>query len=60
MTTATAYITKPDDFLILDKYTNPNDAEVEGNFPVFIRGASYCCKNNNGEIESLPVVIPRT
>jgi hypothetical protein len=59
MTTATANVSKPDDFLILDKYINPNDAEVEGNFPIFVRGVSVCCKNNTGEIVPFPVIIPR-
>jgi hypothetical protein len=59
MTTATAYVTKPDDFLILEKYKKPDDTVIEGNFPVFISGVSLCCRNNTGEIEAFPIIIPQ-
>lgn len=59
MTTATAYVTKPEDFLILEKYKKPDDTIAEGNFPVFVSGVSLCCKNNTGEIVPEPIIIPR-
>lgn len=58
MATATAKVTKPSDFVVLKSYTNSENIEVEGEYPIYISGVSLCCTDNTGYVEAIPITIP--
>jgi hypothetical protein len=59
MPISTSKQTSPSDFVILDSYENPNKEIVEGEFPIYITGASQCCIDINGYVKSEPITIPQ-
>lgn len=54
-----AKTTKPDDFTVLESYTNKEGDKIEGEFPVFVAGVSLCCKDSTGYIKPVPILIPK-
>jgi hypothetical protein len=58
MSNSTASIAKPSDFVVI-KTQNINNVPVQGNYPVYIRGASQCCIDNSGIQHANQIVIPK-
>jgi hypothetical protein len=60
MPNPTSKTTSRKDFVILEYYEDPDENKINGEFPIYVSGVSECCKDNNGYIEVIPVIIPQT
>ena len=48
---------KPEDFITLKKYTNPENRN--GEYLVYIKSVSECCIDINQNLKATPIEIPQ-
>lgn len=48
-----------EDYMYFTFFTDPSGNMVKGNFPIYIRGISQCCVDNDDKVTVTKVTIPQ-